>query len=126
MKSVVIEREMYHECQRGELRAKGKMCLQWTRKGNSENLLSFYTISFFLCFSVFSFEGWVPMPFEINNLFPPFFLGRGKINKSTDEGNPFKEGAGVWNLRFGEVSCTQPALGNQFCLQMNLHSRIGT
>lgn len=79
---------------------------------------AFYTISFFLFFSVFSFEGWVPIPFEINNLFfpPIFFLGRGKINKSTAEGNGFKQWAGVWNSALGKSSAhSLPSLISFVC-----------
>lgn len=33
MKLVIIEREIYHECQRGELRAKGKIMYIMGKKG---------------------------------------------------------------------------------------------
>lgn len=80
----------------GGAQSKGKDHVNNVPERNSENLLRFHTISFFSLFSVLSFERWVPIPFEINNLPPPiFFLGRGKINKSTTEGNQFKQWAGV-------------------------------
>lgn len=110
----VIEEKYTMNARGGSSEQRERSCLQWAGKGNSENLLSFYTISFFLFFSEFSFEGWVPMPFEINNLFSHFLLGRGKINKSADEGNQFKQWAGIWKLCFREVSSTQPLLSNQF------------
>lgn len=94
-----------------------------------EILKTFWALTpspFFSFISVFSLEGWVPIPSEINNLPLHFFLGRRKINKSTGEGNQLKHWAGVWYLCFREGSCTQPPLCMQFSSQMNLHSRTGT
>jgi hypothetical protein len=53
LKFIIIEREIYQECQRGELRAKGKTMLIIGRKGKCCKPLSFlYNILFFPFFSI--------------------------------------------------------------------------
>lgn len=112
----------------GGAQSKGKDRVYNGQERNSENLLSFHTISFFSLFRVFFWTMGSNTLWNKQSPPPPpsfFFLGRGKINKSTADSNQFKHWAGVWNLCFREISSTQPPLSNQFCLQMNLHRRIG-
>jgi hypothetical protein len=42
----ITEEEIYHECQRGELRAKGKITRKWARKRYAENRPSLHKVSF--------------------------------------------------------------------------------
>lgn len=77
MKLVITGREIYHECQRGELRAKGKIMFitGQKRKFQKPSELS-HNVRFSLLASVL-FERMGPNALEINNLvFPYFFLGR--------------------------------------------------
>lgn len=91
-----------------------------------EILKTFWAFTQYPFFSFFSILFWRMGSNTFWNKQPSFFPPcREKINKSSTEGNQFKQCAGFWNLCFREVSHTQPPVSNQFCLQMNLHSRIG-
>ena len=53
MKFVIIEREIYHECQRGELRAKGKTMFIMGKKGKFwKHSALLHNILFSLFFSI--------------------------------------------------------------------------